>query len=69
MFSGVLKIRFDEYLNILRLYAAQNLLTETDDSVTQIAYQTGFQSQQTFNRAFRKEFGTTPRNYRRQKKE
>ncbi len=65
MFSGVLKMRFDEYLNILRLYAAQSLLVSLDQNITHIAYQSGFQSQQTFNRAFKNEFGVTPREYQK----
>ena len=65
MFSRVLKTRFDEYLNMLRIYAAQRLLESSDESIIHIAYQSGFQSQQTFNRAFKNEFGVTPREYRK----
>lgn len=57
-----------KYLIDYRLDRARALLLSTNDTVTQIALQTGFDSVSYFVRIFRKEFGMTPRVFRLQNK-
>lgn len=59
-------IYFSDYLNQLRLrYAAQGLLY-TEDNVTKIAVDSGFSNLSVFNRLFRKKYGMSPTEYRKQ---
>ncbi len=64
-FSNQLKINFCEYVNMLRLVDARALLRNTDMSVTEIAQRVGFETIRTFNRAFLKERGMSPTEYRK----
>jgi AraC-like DNA-binding protein len=43
----------------------QELLQETDDPITDIAYNCGFASLKTFNRLFKLYTGVSPSDYRR----
>lgn len=63
-FSRQLGANFRTYVNTLRLDFACSLLRGTDRTVTQIAYESGFESQRTFNRAFFQQYGMTPSRYR-----
>jgi AraC-like DNA-binding protein len=45
-----------------RLDHAYNLLNNTDKTVTEAAFETGFESRPHFSRAFRERFGISPRN-------
>ena len=66
IFSEKLKISFPDYINGLRInYAGKILTQETDRSITEIAYDCGFNSTRTFNRAFLKHMKTTPREFRK----
>ena len=53
-----------EALQLLRINHARQLLTETDRTVLDIAFSSGFESAEHFYRTFRKLAGTTPRTYR-----
>ncbi len=53
------------FLNELRIQLACKLLFESDEAVTTIAYQAGFNNLSHFNRTFRDLTGTTPTVYRR----
>lgn len=55
-----------KYLIKLRLCAAMRRLRETDDSVTDIAFATGFNDSNYFSFCFSKECGLSPSEYRRQ---
>lgn len=55
---------YTEFLNELRIHKSCHLLQETDLSISQIAYQTGFQNLSYFNRAFKKFRQETPKNFR-----
>ncbi|WP_113923366.1 AraC family transcriptional regulator [Cognataquiflexum aquatile] len=57
---------YTEFLNELRIHKSCHLLQETDLSISQIAYQTGFQNLSYFNRAFKKYILTTPKSFRKQ---
>jgi len=52
-----------EYIEEQRIKAAIDLLTSTDKTVTQIAYECGFSSQSYFNFAFKRKTKLTPREY------
>ena len=64
-FSQRLHTSFRAYVNALRADHACTLLRSTDFSVTRIAYECGFETQRTFNRAFLEQCGETPSEYRR----
>lgn len=49
-----------QYLNGLRLERARGLLSETDMSVSEVAYACGFQTVNTFSKAFRQRYGAPP---------
>ncbi|MDZ7925050.1 MAG: DUF3769 domain-containing protein [Marinagarivorans sp.] len=53
------------YLTGYRVSHAQRLLSTTDQSITEIAYQSGFQSISRFNDAFCKLSGCSPSEYRK----
>lgn len=65
LFSETIHISFHEYLLDLRTEHAKGLLRSTPLPITDIAFQAGFESQRTFNRAFRDFYGMTPREYRK----
>ena len=64
IFSQRLHINFKDYLNSLRIDDARNMLKETDDTVTAISAEVGFETIRTFNRAFQRVCGMTPSEYR-----
>ncbi len=65
-FSAAVGCGFSEYLTSYRLYCACALLAETENSVSEVAYETGFGSLSHFFRVFHQAYGCTPRDYRRQ---
>lgn len=65
LFSQRLGTNFRRYVNALRVDQACLMLRETEWSVTQIAYECGFDAQRTFNRAFGEQYGIAPREYRK----
>ncbi len=48
---------------------ATQLLTETDEPIEQIAFDSGFNNRRTFNRIFRDEYGMSPSDFRRASRE
>lgn len=58
-----------DYLNDLRIKEAEVQLKKSDISVVDIAYNVGFESLRTFNRAFKKKTGESPSTYRKQQSE
>ncbi len=65
LFSGKLGIRFNDYINSLRISHACRLLRREDMQITEIAEAVGFSTLRTFNRAFAKFRGMTPSEFRR----
>lgn len=66
LFSGKLGIRFNDYINSLRISHACRLLRREDMQITEIAEAVGFSTLRTFNRAFVKFRGITPSEFRRE---
>jgi AraC-like DNA-binding protein len=55
---------FNEYVNHYRIRVACQLLRDVEQPITDIAYRSGFNSIETFNRVFKKTTGWTPSAYR-----
>jgi len=55
---------FTEFLTQVRIHQACQLLQESEWSISQIAYQSGFENLSYFNRTFKKVQGETPKEYR-----
>ncbi|MCP4131019.1 MAG: helix-turn-helix domain-containing protein [bacterium] len=56
--------KINEFINSLRIEDASAKLIESDDSIIDIAFSTGFENLATFNRVFKSEKGMTPSKYR-----
>jgi AraC-like DNA-binding protein len=57
-------LTFHSYLSKMRITRAMEYLVESDQPITDIAYQCGFASLKTFNRLFKQYAGTSPSGYR-----
>ena len=55
---------FKKYLNLMRLTEVKRLLKETNETISVIAYQTGYSNVSHFNRVFKSEEGLSPKDYR-----
>ena len=64
LFSRKLKMKFNSYVNSLRVEHACKMLRNTDMSITEISQEVGFSTSRTFNRAFVQIIGTSPSAYR-----
>lgn len=64
MFSKTFHCNFNAYVNGVRLNYAEALLQDTEESITNLCYDCGFESQRTFNRVFKERYKMTPREYR-----
>jgi len=64
IFKSTLHVGFHQYLTLLRLRDAVLLMKNEEKSITDCAFESGFQSLRTFYRAFQAEFGCTPRKLR-----
>jgi AraC-like DNA-binding protein len=53
-----------EYMNHLRIYKACQLLLETDERITSICFDVGYDTLSTFNRNFMRLIGTSPSAFR-----
>lgn len=65
-FKNTMGTTFIDYLNDYRLTMASRLLVSSDSSILDIAAEAGFENLSYFNRLFKKRFGVTPREYRKQ---
>ena len=65
----MIRTSFDEYVKMLRIGYAQKWLIETGLPVLQIAFDSGFENQQSFNRVFKQKTGLTPLTYRKKQKQ
>jgi YesN/AraC family two-component response regulator len=65
LFGSRLNMRFNDYVNSLRVSEACRLLRATTMGITDISAQVGFNTLRTFNRSFVKQMGQSPSEYRR----
>ncbi|WP_158289493.1 helix-turn-helix transcriptional regulator [Paenibacillus flagellatus] len=68
-FKRLLGKNFLEYLHLLRVRRATSLLTATDMSVAEIAYDVGFSSLRSFTRVFKEATGVSATDYRKRHNE
>ena len=66
IFSHRIRTNFKALLNQYRYEYAKQLLTETDKSISEIAFESGFQSIRSFNSVFLFFSNLTPREFRSQ---
>lgn len=59
-------LHFFDFVNRYRIEHAKLLLIETDDTVTNIIFASGFNAKSSFNSAFRKQTGMTPSAFRQE---
>lgn len=60
---------FKEYVDMVRLEKARELLTDTEDTIEAVAEKVGYNSSYSFSRFFKKYTGVTPNTYRIMKRE
>ena len=65
LFSTVLGESVGRYINRRRLYNASEKLIHSDRRITDIAFDSGFESAEAFSRAFKNVFGSSPADYRK----
>ncbi len=65
IFGRIFSMSFNQYLNTYRFHKACELLTDTDLSITQVAFKSGFQSIRNFNDTFKKLAAVSPCEYRK----
>ncbi|MFI3325973.1 MAG: AraC family transcriptional regulator [Clostridia bacterium] len=65
LFTYSINVSLTDYVNTLRIEQAKTLLKKPDSSVISTAFNCGFESQQTFNRVFKKLTGITPKEYKK----
>ena len=64
LFGKEFNMKFNDYVNSLRVSAACRLLCDTEKSITEISGEVGFATPRTFNRAFSKQYKLSPTEYR-----
>ncbi len=69
LFKNTLNMGFTDYLNSVRIYHAEEMLSETDKSILETALENGFSSVSYFNRVFKTLKNCSPSEYRRFSKE
>ena len=65
MFTQKIDGGFKNYLVLLRIEKAKNMLKTTDANIYEISLESGFSDQRTFNRVFKSITGMTPKSYRK----
>ena len=68
LFSERMQLSFTDYVNSLRVAHACRHLKSDELSVTEICAQVGFSTLRTFNRAFQKQMGCSPSEYRKKQR-
>ncbi|WP_096085074.1 helix-turn-helix transcriptional regulator [Agaribacterium haliotis] len=65
LFKSVFRYNYSEYSIRHRLYSAARLLCQSDYSVTDVSYELNFSSPSHFIALFKKQFGVTPKKYKK----
>lgn len=65
--SDIFNMTFPELVNLYRLETAMALLESTEKTITQIAYESGYQSIRAFNFSFKKSTGVSPSEYKKRR--
>lgn len=64
IFAKTFHCNYNKYVNGIRLNYATAMLENTEESITNLCLECGFESQRTFNRVFKEVYKITPREYR-----
>lgn len=64
IFKEQIRIGFTEYIHRLRIERSMNMPLHTDMTITEIAFEVGFESTRTFSRVFREVKGISAKEYR-----
>jgi two-component system, response regulator YesN len=64
LFSKNMGVTLFEYIINMRMEKAKELLRTTNNKISDICQQVGYENQRYFNQVFKKNIGTTPGNYR-----
>ena len=67
LFEKSINMSPNEYVNLVRIQKACDLIRFSDDSMETVAIKTGFNSQDSFNRNFLKILGLPPYRWKREK--
>lgn len=65
LFTNTINVSLTDYVNTLRIDKSKAYLKNPEISIIETAFNCGFESQQTFNRVFKKITGMTPKEYKR----
>jgi len=65
LFKSAMGITVSEYIHEEKLKYASKMLTESDKSISEIAYEIGYQDAKFFRKIFVRKFGMTPSEYRK----
>lgn len=66
MFARNIKITFNKYLNDIRLKYAMKLIVSTDRAITDICYDSGFNTLSFFSKLFKQKYGISPKEIRKE---
>ncbi|MBQ2704677.1 MAG: helix-turn-helix transcriptional regulator [Clostridia bacterium] len=66
LFKKTIGVSFNQYVNALRVQESKKMLITTQKSITEIAFECGFNSLRNYNRQFFDQTGQTPTEYRKQ---
>ena len=69
VFRTEINMNFSRYLNLVRLRSAKKLLAETEESITKVCEMCGYGNLSHFLRSFKSEYGISPSNYRKNKRD
>src|SRR5699024_9933255 len=64
LFKKTINLSLIEYINGVRIKAAQHMIETTGDSISEVAEKTGFMTSAHFRRVFKEATGFSPQQYR-----
>lgn len=64
-FHEIMGVTFKKYLNDMKLSCASKSLINTDNTISDICYESGFESLSNFHREFKKKYGLPPLEFRK----
>ena len=65
VFSSTMNMSFTEYVTLIRMQHARQMIYEPKYTIQEIAFMCGYENQFSFTRAFKKHYGISPTGYRK----